>query len=343
MAAARLVLGHHDAHAASAFYPSGFDRAAVLVVDGAGDGVATSLYRADGRELVRLRTYPYTQSLGWFYEAAAEHLGLGEGSSGAGKLMGLAAYGQACLPLDFVRFDGPLDYAIDLTPFGAASCFLYQDIVISLPATLGGSGSGLGSATIPAPLPMTIGTVFTQWIAQDATYALGFAFAYLVFMGCVRVWADFMRRERGEGIDLTGSGDAPVAMGFEGCAVVLAAAGLSLVVAGLFALTGGLPLLLEVAFEVVFAGAVLADDVPKTYDGAGEAFKEGGRELGEGFKSLGRGLKGTFTGEEAKQEYKNSKEIGEGFKDIGRGVAGGARATGENIKDGVDGEVEPSE
>lgn len=88
-------------------------------------------------------------------------------------------------------------------------------------------------------------------------YALGFAFAYLVFMGCVRVWADFMRRERGEGIDLTGSGDAPVAMGFEGCAVVLAAAGLSLVVAGLFALTGGLPLLLEVAFEVVFAGAVV--------------------------------------------------------------------------------------
>ncbi len=93
------------------------------------------------------------------------------------------------------------------------------------------------------------------------------------------------------------------------------------------------------------AGAAEGGDeaVPKTYDGANDAFKEGGQEIGAGFKSLGRGLKQTFTGEAAKEEYKETKSIGEGFKDIGRGVAGGARATGEEIKDGVDGNEEAAD
>lgn len=93
---------------------------------------------------------------------------------------------------------------------------------------------------------------------------------------------------------------------------------------------------------LLFSGSAPAEDgggtVPKTYEGSGEAFKEGGKEIGEGFRSLGRGLKNTFTGEAAKEEYKGTKAIGEGFKDVGRGIAGGARATGEAVKDGVDGE-----
>jgi hypothetical protein len=87
-------------------------------------------------------------------------------------------------------------------------------------------------------------------------YALAFAFAYLVFMGAVRLWADEMRRERGSGVDAGSSLDVPAADA-EGCAIALAIGLVALLVAGLFALTGGLPLLLEVAFEVVFAGVVV--------------------------------------------------------------------------------------
>lgn len=104
---------------------------------------------------------------------------------------------------------------------------------------------------------------------------------------------------------------------------------------------------LTVLLGLLLAGGARAqesgEEVPKTYDGAGEAFKEGGKEIGEGFKSLGRGLKNTFTGEAAKEEYKGTKNIGEGVKDIGRGVAGGARATGETVKDSLDDEEAPTE
>ena len=85
-------------------------------------------------------------------------------------------------------------------------------------------------------------------------YGLSFLLAYLVFVGCVRVWADFMRAERGNSD--VGSFDLPVADG-EGCAIVMACLLLGLLLAGVFALTGGLPLLLEVAFEVVFAGVIV--------------------------------------------------------------------------------------
>jgi hypothetical protein len=87
-------------------------------------------------------------------------------------------------------------------------------------------------------------------------YALGFALAYLVFMLCVRAWADTMRQERGSAGDPGASFDAPGADA-EGCAVVMAAAVIGMAAAALFAMTGGLSLLLEVAFEVVFAGAVV--------------------------------------------------------------------------------------
>ena len=60
------------------------------------------------------------------------------------------------------------------------------------------------------------------------------------------------------------------------------------------------------------------NEVPKTFEGSGEAFREGGKELGEGFRGIGRGIKKTFTGEAAKEEYQEGgKDIGEGFKDVG--------------------------
>ncbi|MFE3558850.1 carbamoyltransferase N-terminal domain-containing protein [Streptomyces sp. NPDC059193] len=84
------VVEHHLAHAGSAFHPSGFDEAAVLVVDGSGDGVCATLAHGTADGLKVLRRFPFSQSLGWFYETVAEHLGLGNRTS-SGKLMGLTA------------------------------------------------------------------------------------------------------------------------------------------------------------------------------------------------------------------------------------------------------------
>ena len=110
------VVRHHLAHAASTFYPSGFADAAVLVVDGAGDGVSTSIFRGSADGLQLIKEFKLTQSLGWFYETAAEHIGLGR-FSGSGKLMGLAAYGLPRFDLGFIeeKVDG---YRINLEKFG---------------------------------------------------------------------------------------------------------------------------------------------------------------------------------------------------------------------------------
>ncbi|MZE76811.1 carbamoyltransferase C-terminal domain-containing protein [Streptomyces xinghaiensis] len=83
---------HHQAHAASAFHASPYHQAAVLVVDGNGEDECISIYRARrGEPLVRLDRWPQVFSLGHLYEAASHWLGLGR--RGAGKTMGLAAYG----------------------------------------------------------------------------------------------------------------------------------------------------------------------------------------------------------------------------------------------------------
>ncbi|MBC7608629.1 MAG: hypothetical protein H7228_03490 [Polaromonas sp.] len=91
-------------------------------------------------------------------------------------------------------------------------------------------------------------------------YAVSFLVSYLVFLGAVRIWADFMRhdeRTSGSAGDGFGSFDVPSFGDGEGCVAVLAVLVLGLVIAGLFAMTGGLPMLLEVAFEVVFAGTIV--------------------------------------------------------------------------------------
>ena len=80
-----------------------------------------------------------------------------------------------------------------------------------------------------------------------------------------------------------------------------------------------------------------SETVPRTYDGAGGAFRSGGKKLGEGFRGVGRGIRDTFTGRPSAGDYREGKNIGTGFKDLGRGIAGGARATGRTIKQGVQG------
>lgn len=100
---------HHYTHAASTFFTSGFSSAAVLVIDGTGEGESISLYHAKGNEIELIESYPADFSLGEFYSAAGMTAGLGgkkglSGLSGPGKLMGLAPFGQARQEIDF-NFD----------------------------------------------------------------------------------------------------------------------------------------------------------------------------------------------------------------------------------------------
>ncbi|MDP3012766.1 MAG: carbamoyltransferase N-terminal domain-containing protein, partial [Candidatus Subteraquimicrobiales bacterium] len=88
-----LDIKHHLAHAASVFYTSGYKEAAILVVDGQGEDESTSIFYADYKcGITFLKSYNTSKSLGFLYSSISEFCGLG--GFGAGKLMGLSAYGE---------------------------------------------------------------------------------------------------------------------------------------------------------------------------------------------------------------------------------------------------------
>ena len=90
---------HHLAHAASAFWLSGFDEAAVLVVDKRGEDSSAMLAHGVGTEFRVLESIGVAESLGLYYQTATQYAGLyDESSGGYGKLMGLAAYGRPDQP-----------------------------------------------------------------------------------------------------------------------------------------------------------------------------------------------------------------------------------------------------
>jgi carbamoyltransferase len=91
---------HHLAHAASAFFTSPFDAAAVLVLDGRGEKAATSYSMGQGRRLRRLGQVNLPHSLGLLYEQVTRYLGFLH-SSDEYKVMALASYGQPRYAADF--------------------------------------------------------------------------------------------------------------------------------------------------------------------------------------------------------------------------------------------------
>lgn len=86
------MLEHHLCHAASCFYPSGFEEAAILTIDGAGEWSTTMLAQGRGNDIKKLKTMDTPHSLGAFYQAISRHVGF-KLIEGPGKLMGLASYG----------------------------------------------------------------------------------------------------------------------------------------------------------------------------------------------------------------------------------------------------------
>ncbi len=117
---------HHLAHAASAFLPSPFPRAAVLTLDGRGEKATTSYWSGSGSRLTPLGTVDMPHSLGLVYESLTEHLGFLH-SSDEYKVMALASYGKPVYLDEFqdmIRYDGEGRYrvlAVDWTErFGPA-------------------------------------------------------------------------------------------------------------------------------------------------------------------------------------------------------------------------------
>ena len=88
-----LFSEHHLSHAASAFYPSPFKRAAVLTLDGVGEWTTTSLAVGKDRDLTVIKEIHFPHSLGLLYSAFTYYTGF-KVNSGEYKVMGLAPYGK---------------------------------------------------------------------------------------------------------------------------------------------------------------------------------------------------------------------------------------------------------
>jgi carbamoyltransferase len=120
---------HHESHAASAFFPSPFDRAAILTIDGVGEWTTTSVGRGEGNKVELLEELRFPHSLGLLYSAFTYYLGF-RVNSGEYKVMGLAPYGEP-------RFrDLILSELIDLKPDGSFRLNLrYFDFMAGLTMT----------------------------------------------------------------------------------------------------------------------------------------------------------------------------------------------------------------
>jgi len=107
-----LFSEHHQSHAASAFYPSPFEEAVVLTMDGVGEWTTSSVALGRGRELEVVKELHFPHSLGLLYSAFTYHTGF-KVNSGEYKVMGLAPYGEP----KFASLI--LDKLVDLKPDGS--------------------------------------------------------------------------------------------------------------------------------------------------------------------------------------------------------------------------------
>jgi carbamoyltransferase len=107
-----LFCEHHLSHAASAFYPSPFDDAVVLTMDGVGEWATTSAAMGDGNRLEIFQEIHFPHSLGLLYSALTYYTGF-KVNSGEYKVMGLAPYGEP----KYAKLI--LDHLIDLKPDGS--------------------------------------------------------------------------------------------------------------------------------------------------------------------------------------------------------------------------------
>lgn len=103
---------HHLSHAASAYYPSPFDNALILTMDGVGEWATTTVYQAEGSQIRLRKQISFPHSLGLLYSTFTTYCGF-KVNSGEYKLMGLAPYGKP-------RFaDKIKEHLIEIKPDGS--------------------------------------------------------------------------------------------------------------------------------------------------------------------------------------------------------------------------------
>ncbi|MCA9521873.1 MAG: carbamoyltransferase [Myxococcales bacterium] len=115
---------HHQSHAASAYFASPFDDAAIITIDGVGEWTTTAIGRGSGNELRLEREIHFPHSLGLLYSAFTQYLGF-EVNSGEYKVMGLAPYGEPrfveTIRRELIDVGGDGGFRLNMRYFGYAS------------------------------------------------------------------------------------------------------------------------------------------------------------------------------------------------------------------------------
>ena len=107
-----VFTSHHESHAASAFFPSPYEEAAILTVDGVGEWSTATIGKGIGNKIELTHDLRFPHSLGLLYSAFTHYCGF-KVNSGEYKLMGLAPYGEP------IYADRILEHLIDLKPDGS--------------------------------------------------------------------------------------------------------------------------------------------------------------------------------------------------------------------------------
>ncbi len=170
------TVGHHESHAASAFFPSPFEDAAVLTIDGMGEAESTAIWHGVGAGLQCLASIPYPHSIGLLYAAVTAFLGF-EVNEGEYKVMGLAAFGKPRFNTEFAKLlrlqsDGAFELGMEYFAFHTDTNIAFSPKLEHLlgPArqrgktwNLGKDGDDQRFADIAASL---------QWITEEALLGL---------------------------------------------------------------------------------------------------------------------------------------------------------------------------
>jgi carbamoyltransferase len=140
---------HHESHAASAFYPSPFEEAAVLTIDGVGEWTTSSVAHGNGAALSMIREMRFPHSVGLLYSAFTYFTGF-KVNEGEYKIMGLAPYGEPTY-LKAIR-----DHVVDIHEDGSIELNLeYFEFVHGLTMTGGGFEKLFGGPRRDPEAPVT--------------------------------------------------------------------------------------------------------------------------------------------------------------------------------------------
>lgn len=146
---------HHLAHAASTYYPSHFDSACILVVDGIGETATALMAHGDGLQIHGVQNVLMPHSIGFLWEKFSKFLGFSEYD--ACKVMGLAGYGNPYTYKEhfrkFLRYDGKRDLHVDnhVMQFRQPNCDSLQELFGPI-ASSGAPGHSQKSRDIAATL-----------------------------------------------------------------------------------------------------------------------------------------------------------------------------------------------